>query len=269
MRTLIAAFLLVPSALAQSDDSADLGRVRLAASPLAIAAKLVSSSVQERQAGLRQLGFDPGEEPPGLRVAVHWEQLDQDPEEEVVLALEVAGTVNVFVVDQHQGEWWRVARFANGFRDGCTLDGTLAFKQTRKDGIRDILIRTSGGGTDIVSTNLTIYQLREGTVRRLFHVVEDASYRVMGRQTSDVMTHEHVSLAFVNDSGTANPLIVADRTKEQWKASDKDFLGLPGRRTLSQECSVYRWSEPLGKFSFDGVLTRRICGFRKPLSELR
>lgn len=269
MRTLIGALLLIPSALAQAEDAVDLSRARLAASPLAIAAKLVSTSVEERRAGLGHLGFEPGDEPPGFHVAVYREQLDEDPAEEIVLALEVAGTVNVFVADQQQGEWWRVARFVNGFRDGCTIAGTLAFKETRKAGIRDLLIRLSGGGTDIVSTDLTIYQLREGTVRRLFHVVEDASYRVMGRQASDVMTHERVSLAFMKDSGAANPLIVADRTKEQWKVSDKDFLGLPGRRTSSQDCGVYQWDERLGKFSFDGVLTRRICGLRRPLLELR
>jgi hypothetical protein len=270
MRTLIAALLLVPSALAHEADAVDLSRARLAASPLAIAAKLVSTSVEERRAGLGSLGFDPAGELLGFHVAVYWEQLDDDPEEEVVLALEVAGTVSVFVADQQQqAEWWRVARFVNGFRDRCTIASTLAFKETRKAGIRDLLIRLSGGGTDIVSTELTIYQLREGTVRPVFRIVEDASYRVMGRQASDVMTHERVSLAFVNDSGAANPLIVADRAKEQWKVSDKDFLGLPGRRTLSQDCSVYQWNEPLGKFSFDSVLTRRICGLRRPLLELR
>src|SRR5437868_1028861 len=89
-------------------------------------------------------------------VRIHRVQLDEDPELEVVVQFIIPGQgVIGRVLDQNGGAWREVGKFGSWWRfEPTDAEKFLEFRETVTAGIKDIVVRYRGGGTEVSGTTL-------------------------------------------------------------------------------------------------------------------
>jgi hypothetical protein len=198
-------------------------------------------------------------------VRLYFENLDEDPELESVLALEKGGVAIAFVFDWKGGAWWEIGRFTDGWRNIGDLDRLVTFRDIVTLGRSELIIRDSGRGTGLSDARLSIYRLRRGELRLVFQTRERARYQVVGLG-SPAVTMEQAWLSYPETKPGESPVIVVDRAAVNLRApSERNAERLLRRAKIT--CGVYRWEERREEFVVADPLKSRFCdGTPSPLS---
>jgi hypothetical protein len=248
-----------------SVDGADLQRTRMESDPVTILEQLQSPIAAERKTGFGSLGFKATDDdvkfPPVARLL--FENLDEDDDLEAVLGFEQTGAAIVIVMDRAEGSWWKVGQFTNAWRSSGDLDETVQVRDVIENGRSEIMIRDSGGGTDIAETHLSIYRLQSGRLHRVFRVSEESRYRVVGAQDPETATYERAWLSYPDREEAGAPMIVVDRTKTVIGPTpelnpDRQLRVAPG------VCEVYRWNGEQEGFVADSSAASTLCATQAP-----
>lgn len=129
---------------------------------------------------LRQRGAD--------GIQVHRAQLDADAPLEAVIQYQLPDSgVHAIVLDSHGSEWREAGKF-NSWWNYIKTDSErfLEFRETAEKGVKDLIVRTRGGGTEEARTTLEIYRLRDGAMVNVLTVTESLS--AMEHPSGDVFT---------------------------------------------------------------------------------
>ena len=107
-------------------------------------------------------------------VRVNRIQLDEDPQLEVVIQFIIpAQGVMGRVLDQDGGQWREVGRFGSWWRfEDADAEKFLEFRETVVSGIKDVVVRYRGGGTEVSGTTLEVHRLRKGVLVNVLSVKE-------------------------------------------------------------------------------------------------
>ena len=131
-------------------------------------------------------------------IRVHRVQLDADAPLEVVLqfiAPAPAGAHCAEVWDEGGGGWHTVGKFDSWFEfQPKDADRFLEFRETVEAGVRDMIVRRKGGGTEVSGTTLRIHRLRNGTMAEVLSISEEET--AMEHPSGDVyVTKARVTFA--------------------------------------------------------------------------
>ena len=235
-------------------------RVRVLSDPLAVLRQLESAAPADRTQGFRLLGFNPanGDVPLPPLASISFENLDDDSDLEVLLAVKVVGGSIIFVMDMSQGSWWIIGRFTNGLRNDADGGRVVELRSLVDIGRSEIIVRETDGGTDISETHLSIYRVQSGKLRRVFRTVERARYRVVGVQPAGTFTVEHAWLSYPDRSEVGSSIIVIDRVKIVTGVR-RNLLPERRVRMTPGTCEVYRWTEDRQEFIVYPYGLRRFC----------
>ena len=119
---------------------------------------------------IEQLRRDGAEE-----LRVHRVQLDADSSLEVVIQCIIPGQgVIGRVLDHHNGVWRMIGKFGSWWRfEPADAVRFLEFRETVATGVKDIIVRHRGGGTEVSGTTVEVYRLRNGNLVNVFSVSEE------------------------------------------------------------------------------------------------
>jgi len=260
----VALLFVLQGGLAQTADEPDLRRALVEESPAKIAALIASPNPRQCRMGLASLGLHIPEYDPCFvsHAQLFLQNLDEDDELEAVLRIRQGEMEAVIVLDIQDGSWWRIGHFIRVFRFDTDADMTLELKSIISDRCYDLLIRDSGGGTDISETHLSMYRLRQGRLQRVFRISESARYRVVGGSSRVNVILERAWLTYPSREISGIPLIVADRTRVPIGRTT-EFNPERELRFATSECTVYRWDEQGQVFTPDSGEFRRYCPKRR------
>lgn len=107
-------------------------------------------------------------------IRIYRVQLDTDSALEVVLQFIIPSQgVIGRVLDQDGGGWQVVGKFNSWWRfEAADAESFLEFRETVTPGVKDVIVRHRGGGTEISGTTLDIYRLRNGVLELVLSVME-------------------------------------------------------------------------------------------------
>ena len=108
---------------------------------------------------------------------VHRVQLDADPSLEVVLQCIIPGQgVIGRVLDHDNGVWRMIGKFNSWWRfEPADAGRFLEFRETVATGVKDIIVRYRGGGTEVSGTTVEIHRLRDGNLVNVLSVNEETT----------------------------------------------------------------------------------------------
>ena len=121
-------------------------------------------------------------------IQVHRAQLDGDAPLEVVIQYELPDSgVHAIVLDSHGSEWREAGKFNSWWNFTPADSGNfLEFRETVETGVKDLIVRTRGGGTEESGTTLEIFRFRDGAMVNVLTLTESLS--AMEHPSGDVLT---------------------------------------------------------------------------------
>lgn len=250
----------IPQPEQESTNGVNLVESVVNLAPPIIVAKLLDSSRSERRFAFKALGYDLDESdvrvPPPLQF--HNVNLDEDEDQEAVLAFRQMGVSTALVFDRRGDSWWKVGTFTNGFRNQGGWDTFFQLRSIVDSGRYDLVVRISGGGTDFVETEYMIYRLRRGHLISVLGVIEEARYRVVGGRSSQAQ-YERAVISFITREDSDPDLIVIDFFQMPLAQLPAFSLERLVSRRAPDTCVVYVWNERVFGFSEDPKLVSRFC----------
>ncbi|MGH9722650.1 MAG: hypothetical protein ACRD8O_20770 [Bryobacteraceae bacterium] len=259
-RTLLLVLQVVWIGYAQPRSSGvDLEPRRVESDPLTVFGYLQSSLPTQIQRGYALLGFNAplidAQFPP--LADLRYVQLDEDRELEVVLTFQQRGVVITSILDKQENVWWRTGQFTNGWRNLGYTDQFVEIKDVIEAGRSELLVRRSGGGTDISETNLVMYRLRSGRLRPVFQTREVARYRVVGSPVPGT-TLERVFLDYPDRVEAGAAILVVDRMSI---TSPNPPLNIDGvlRHKGNSVCEAFHWDRAKYEFVQNASATEAFC----------
>ncbi len=227
-------------------------RLKIQGDPRQIFHLLLSASEVERSAARRFLQWPSPETPTVKDARLQLINLDDDDELEAIVLLSGSPPSTIALVFDHQRDgWWQVGRFDYSWHwHSDQAERMIELRELILPGRKDILVRTSTGGTGIAETSLAIYRMHKGRLYRVFHTIEDASHYAHTPTTS---VSEHRRIEYRADAD-GRFLVVHQIIHEE---PEKPSTARPA--SVKETCSVYAWDPARFAFIPSARDKRRFC----------
>ena len=150
-------------------------RHRVLASPATIFNNLLNPSTRRlayQQLGANPNDFDPSEHVDDVRLLMV--NLDDDEELEAILIYTIRMHVTrAIVLDKGSDGWWQIGEFDAWWHwTPKYAEQLISLEEIVWPGRKDIVVRVTSGGTDVVRTDLSVYRVYRGKLYRVFTVAE-------------------------------------------------------------------------------------------------
>lgn len=232
-------------------------RERLNASPEEIVRWLLSGDTQQTQKAAHVLGWE-SDRSNGLQihsVRLHATNLDDDEDLEYVLGIDIGGRMTAAVVfDRSDESWWRIGEFTYHWH----WSGSYAARQvefgsfSNYDG-QDLIIRERAGGTDVATTQTSLYRMHDTRLYRIFRFTEESWSVMMDIAEAGSEVQVRRTLYSVDDTGSKPRTIALAQTKRVAAARANT------KPSLSRSCQIYRWDAETLSFRRDAESDARLC----------
>lgn len=240
---------------------------RIAVDPASAFNDLFSPSLETRQRAFHQLGItsrdhttEPSELDDGRMYRVN---IDDDKDLEVVLLLDLGfseGT-RVLVFDRSQSQWRCIGEFTEWYMwDSGKAEAMLSLREIVDYGTKDLLIRTSGGGTDIaIARDLDIYRMFNGRLYKVFSCNEEFEHRIIGGPGSGSFVNERHTLHFAEKTESGGIYIVDEQTRTRLPDAPLLTRARIAATAHAVGCSAYRWDAVKFMFVVDQSAYATYC----------
>lgn len=232
----------------------------MVASPLQIFHGLLSETESKRQWAYKALGSDGTYAVKPVDVRLLWVNMDADSQQEAILVYSDGSRgAAAHVFAKRAATWWEVGVFDDWWHwSSERMDEFVTLKETAEYGQKDILIRTTGGGSGMQETRLTIYRLYQSRLYRVFTTVEESLSDIMTEpDPQELTTREQRKIAY-RDTGNSNNFLIVQHIRTKYASRNVENEAPIGKPQI-KGCAAYGW-EP-GRFSFvwNREATKRFC----------
>jgi hypothetical protein len=215
--------------------------------------KLIASSEAERKTAAQSLHWQTSEFPMPFDARLLLVNLDADDEQEVIIVLSGSPVSTVALVFDHQKDgWWQVGSFNYWWHwNGNQAERLIELREIVSYGRKDILVRTTAGGTGVAETTFSIYRLLNERLYRAFRTIEDGYHYVYGsgKTVSDKRT-----IDFPEEESRGRFLVVHHVAKTEPNEPNKS-----NPINEKNSCSVYRWDSGQFAFTLDNANAGKFC----------
>lgn len=206
---------------------------------------------QEKTSALKSLGID-ATDVEDFRLT--YEDLDGDGETEALFTIEVDGANVMLVVLKRKGDQWYRLASPPDFSCWCRYEyepldtfaeiRSWSYGDQKREPVKLIFLRESGGGTGLYDRGLRVYALRGFELKEVFHITEERRECEWPDPKCDLY-HNKVTLAHETEepgalvvSGFEKHLRGGDFYRDTW------WIGMP-----IQHCNSYTWNAQRWEFT--------------------
>lgn len=239
--------------------------VRVSEDPLTAFQKLIGSSSEQRCQAIFELGWTGDEKFAEDRSFVrnarfYRVNLDDDPEYEAIMTVDIGFPLSTraLIFKRSRNQWLRVGNFVLDYMWGPDqAERMLELRNIVDFEYKDIIIRLTGGGTDIQkAVQLSIYRLYQGRLYRTFQTTEEFAVRRFPGPGVMMIEDEVHRLDYPDLDQAKGAFIVLHGSKTLVRASEWGILEPQPNRI---DCLPYRWEPSRYTFVEDQNAAARLC----------